>query len=76
MLFGGSEMLLPDGKWRKSTRSEGPGDCCVEVKLAGDTVSVRDSRDPQGPALHFDRPSWADFIEAIKAGEIARPEKS
>ncbi|MCX4470326.1 DUF397 domain-containing protein [Micromonospora sp. NBC_01655] len=54
--------------WRKSSRSNGSGDC-VEVadNLAG-KVGLRDSKDPTGPVLTFEPKSWATFVEGIKAG--------
>ena len=38
--------------WRKSTRSNGSGDC-VEVADLGGAVGVRDSKDHDGPVLVF-----------------------
>ncbi|MFD8784586.1 DUF397 domain-containing protein [Kitasatospora sp. NPDC059599] len=56
--------------WRKSTHS-GQGGECVEVAdgLTG-TVPVRDSKDPDGPTLHFPSPAWQAFITALRAGEL------
>ncbi|MFD8784585.1 DUF397 domain-containing protein [Kitasatospora sp. NPDC059599] len=61
--------LTPITTWRKSTYSGG-GEC-VEVAdgLTG-TVPVRDSKDPDGPALHFPSPAWQAFITALRAGEL------
>ncbi len=55
--------------WRKSSRSGGSGDC-VEVAIAGDTIGVRDSKDPEGPVLRFGRSEWQAFLEGIDAGEF------
>ncbi|MFF2744696.1 DUF397 domain-containing protein [Kitasatospora sp. NPDC058048] len=33
-------------------------------------VPVRDSKDPQGPALVFPDSSWGSFISAVRAGEL------
>ncbi|MEV4654595.1 DUF397 domain-containing protein [Micromonospora sp. NPDC049301] len=54
-------MELIGAAWRKSTRS-GQGEC-VEVadNLVG-IVGVRDSKDPAGPVLTFDRQSWRAFV--------------
>ena len=56
-------------KWFKSTRS-GQGGDCVEVAVpdAGG-VLVRDSKNPDGPRLTFDRAAWAAFIVETKAGK-------
>lgn len=62
--------------WRKSSRSGPYSDNCVEVAIgvnaAGDTlVGVRDSRDPDGAVLTFDRAEWDAFIDG--AGEFRLP---
>ena len=62
---------LPGALWRKSTRSGGNGGNCVEVagNLPG-VVAVRDSKDPDGPALVFDAAAFAAFVEDLKADRI------
>jgi Domain of unknown function (DUF397) len=40
------------------------------VASLGDEIVVRDSKDPDGPMLHFSRSAWASFVSAIKDGEI------
>ncbi|MFF5217611.1 DUF397 domain-containing protein [Micromonospora sp. NPDC000442] len=52
--------------WRKSTRSNGSGNC-VEVadNLAG-SVGLRDSKDPDGPVLAFSHATWAIFVSSVK----------
>ncbi|RZT80389.1 uncharacterized protein DUF397 [Micromonospora violae] len=51
--------------WRKSTRSNGSGNC-VEVadNLAGE-VGLRDSKDPAGAVLTFNPESWSLFLRAV-----------
>jgi hypothetical protein len=60
-------------KWRKSSYSSGDGGNCVEVAdgFTG-VMPVRDSKDPQGPALLFRAEAWADFLAGVKAGEFGR----
>lgn len=56
--------------WRKSTRSNGGGDC-VEVadNLAG-VVAVRDSKNPTGPALVFAPAAWRTFVNDLKGSHL------
>lgn len=53
--------------WRKSSFSVN-GDC-VEVALQGDSVLVRDSKNPDSGAISFPRSVWRDFIEVIKGSD-------
>ncbi|HWS33091.1 MAG TPA: DUF397 domain-containing protein [Actinoplanes sp.] len=57
-------------QWRKSTHSS--SSACVEVAPRPDQIMVRDSKDPGGPVLTFDRRAWVDFIDGAKAGEFDR----
>ncbi|MFF5209499.1 DUF397 domain-containing protein [Streptosporangium sp. NPDC000396] len=61
---------LSKADWRKSSQS-GSGNNCVEVadNLPG-IVAVRDSKDPQGPALIFPPDGWRAFIGGVKNGEF------
>lgn len=54
--------------WRKSSRSSGNGGNCVEVAGVTRAVAVRDSKNPDGPNLAFDRRSWAAFTARVKRG--------
>jgi Domain of unknown function (DUF397) len=59
-------------RWRKSSHSGGQeGDACVEVAdgVPG-LVPVRDSKDPQGPALVFTHAAWSSFVTGVKRGEL------
>ena len=53
--------------WHRSSFSGNVGNC-VEVADLGATVGVRDSKNPTGPALEFDREAFAAFINATKGG--------
>ena len=57
--------------WRKSSYSGSNGGACVEVadNLPG-IVAVRDSKDPNGPALTFAPADWLAFTTSIKRGEL------
>lgn len=57
--------------WRKSSYSNANGGDCVEVAEGfSGMVPVRDSKDPQGPALLFSAESWAAFVAAVSAGHF------
>ncbi|MEH1016458.1 DUF397 domain-containing protein [Micromonospora sp. CPCC 206060] len=59
------------GPFRKSTRSDGSGNC-VEVAegTAVDGAFVRDSKDVTGPVLTFGSSNWGAFIADVKGGEF------
>lgn len=70
-----NEQILPNASaltgWRKSSRSGNNNDSCLEVvdgHPAG--VPVRDSKDPEGPALLFPYAAWASFVAAVKRGDL------
>jgi hypothetical protein len=71
-------MSAPDlsrAKWRKSSYSNGSGGSCVEIAVLTDAadqrgIAVRDSKDPQGPALSFSAGHWRGFMAAIKAYDL------
>ncbi|MFJ6770373.1 DUF397 domain-containing protein [Kitasatospora sp. NPDC091257] len=57
-------------KWRKSTYSNGQGDC---IEVADDLIGivpVRDSKDPDGPTLAFTPEAWQFFIASVRAGDF------
>lgn len=60
-------MDLNSADWRKSSYSGNNGGACVEVarNLPG-VVTVRDSKDPHGPALIFTPADWAAFTALLK----------
>lgn len=55
--------------WRKSVRSGYQGNC-VELAVAGESVAVRNSRDPHGTVLAFPAAGVAAFLASIKNGEL------
>jgi uncharacterized protein DUF397 len=54
-------------RWVKSSYSNGDGGNCVEVApgFAG-LMPVRDSKDPEGPALTFTADAWRAFVSAVR----------
>ncbi|HTW01964.1 MAG TPA: DUF397 domain-containing protein [Streptosporangiaceae bacterium] len=65
-------MDLTGADWRKSSYSGGNGGGCVEVarNLPG-VIAVRDSKDPQGPALAVTPAQWHAFLDSIRADEFS-----
>ena len=59
--------------WRKSSYSSANGGACVEVarNLPG-VVAVRDSKDPDGPALTVSPAQWQSFTAAVRDGKFGR----
>jgi uncharacterized protein DUF397 len=50
--------------WRTSSYSCGNGDC-VQVAPAADRVLLRDSKNPDGPALTLPTPAWQAFLTTL-----------
>jgi hypothetical protein len=58
---------LAHAHWRTSTHS-GSGDQCVEVAaLSGGLRAVRDSKDPQGPALVLTARGWHALLRSARS---------
>ena len=57
-------------RWIKSRRSNPNGECVEMARLPGDEVAVRNSRNPEGPALVFPRSAVAALIRGIRDGEL------
>ena len=60
--------------WIKSSHSGPTGGNCVEVAfLADGRVAVRNSRQPDGPALTFTSGEWDAFLRGARDGEFGAP---
>ncbi|MGS2619479.1 DUF397 domain-containing protein [Micromonospora sp. LZ34] len=57
-------------EWRKSTFSGPNCDNCVECRINGDLIEVRDSKDPNGPAHRYTKDEWARFLAGAKGGQF------
>ncbi len=55
----------PSTAWRKSRHSNGQANC-VEVAGRPGSVAVRDSKDPDGPALAFRPGGWRVFLRRLR----------
>ena len=61
--------------WRKSSHSGANEGECVEIAATPDRlVAARDSKNPSGPVLSFNRPEWRTFCAIVKSGsyDLAR----
>jgi hypothetical protein len=56
--------------WRRSSTSNATGECVEFAVLDGGHVAVRNSRDPQGPALVYTPAEISAFVDGVKAGEF------
>lgn len=54
---------------RTSSYSSSNGGQCVEVGVGSQFVAVRDSKDPNGPALVFSEGEWQVFLGHLKDGQ-------
>ena len=65
--------MLTRAQWRKSSHSgsggTGGGDC-VEIAGTASAVAVRDSKDPAGPVLAFDRAAFGKLVAHIRGGNL------
>ncbi|WP_019853136.1 DUF397 domain-containing protein [Actinopolyspora mortivallis] len=61
---------MSDTGWIKSSRSSGASDNCVEVRLTGTEVGVRDSKNPTGAVHTFPTSTWRSFLTALKTGDL------
>jgi Domain of unknown function (DUF397) len=59
-------MDLTGALWRKSSRSSTNGGNCVEVAPLPGVVAVRDSKNPDGPALTLTHATWRTFTATLK----------
>ena len=59
-----------EARWRKSTASNPSGSCVEMAELPGDSIAMRNSRFPAGPALIYTRAEISAFLAALKNGEF------
>jgi hypothetical protein len=60
---------LTTATWRKSTYSNGSGGNCVEAAATQGGPALRDSKNPDGPALLFSASQWQTFIQELQKNE-------
>ncbi|MFB7631185.1 DUF397 domain-containing protein [Streptomyces sp. NPDC056149] len=59
-------MTSESPRWFKSSYSGNGGQCIEVATNLGGAIPVRDSKDPQGPALNFPASSWSAFVDRVK----------
>jgi len=57
-------------EWWKSSASGSQSDCVECGIVDGQTVAVRDSKNPTGPALLLTRGQLAGLVSAIRSGHF------
>ena len=67
---GISASQLEGATWRKSQRSNSQGACVEIARISADTVAMRNSRDPQGPALICQRDAIAALMAGLQDGKF------
>ncbi|OLT38766.1 DUF397 domain-containing protein [Saccharomonospora sp. CUA-673] len=67
---GISAERLTGAQWRKSRYSGAMGNCVEVAPLTGGDIAMRNSRDPQGPALVYTRAEIDAFVAGVKDGEF------
>jgi Domain of unknown function (DUF397) len=68
--YARSSAALPVERWQRSTYSTAANNCVETAVLGADLLAVRDSKDPQGPALLFDATAWSEFVGAVRSGAL------
>ncbi|MFE3520427.1 DUF397 domain-containing protein [Streptomyces sp. NPDC059161] len=56
--------------WRKSSYSGPDEGSCVEIADGHVAVPIRDSKNPDGPALIFPAESFGAFVDALKGSAL------
>nr|WP_246461541.1 DUF397 domain-containing protein [Nocardia transvalensis] len=56
---------MSTARWFKSSRSASNGQCVEVAFLDGGRVGVRDSKNPDGPALVFTPGEWDAFLAGV-----------
>lgn len=59
-----------DARWIKSRHSNAEGNCVEVAALTGGDIAMRNSRDPDGPALVYTPAEVAAFVAGAKDGEF------
>ncbi|GAA0603370.1 DUF397 domain-containing protein [Streptomyces crystallinus] len=58
---------LHGATWRKSSHSGDQGGECIQIADLPHAVAVRDSKNPDGPAITFTPAAFDTFVRAVTA---------
>ena len=61
---------LSGAGWVKSSHSQSGGNCVEVAPGFPSVMPVRDSKDPEGPALVFGADAFTSFVAAVKSGDF------
>ncbi|KLL10756.1 MULTISPECIES: DUF397 domain-containing protein [Protofrankia] len=67
---GISTTALPVVVWKKSRRSNSQGNCVELARLSSEIIAVRNSRDPNGPALIYTQAEIEALILGARDGDF------
>jgi hypothetical protein len=62
---------LSDAQWKKARASGNSGNCVEVARNLPGIVAVRDSKNPDGPALTVSPDTWTAFLAGVEAGDFA-----
>jgi hypothetical protein len=62
--------VLQNATWVRSRRSAMEGNCVEMAALPDGAVAVRNSRDPEGPALIYTRAEIVAFLAGARDGDF------
>lgn len=64
------QAATPALTWRKSSFCGSAANCVEVASLPDGGIAMRDSKDPEGPTLVFEREQWTGFLRSALAGEF------
>lgn len=64
-MFLFQDSVMPDYRWRTSSRS-GQSGSCIEAGHSPGVIVVRDTKDRDGPVLAVDAGAWRRFTASLK----------
>lgn len=44
--------------------------CCVAVRIRGNMVDIRDTKNPNGPTISYNKKEWRAFLKGVKNNEF------